>query len=270
VNNGAALRQWAHGLITAFADAMGARLAAVRRKPHSAKRVHAARKSMARLEAALADLAGIAADAQEMHTRVHALRRRAGKVRDADVLCKRLDDYDASAGDVECRQIEVLRRALHRRRKRAVRKFLRAARKSPSHFKIAKETSGAPRPIPLTNSTNIGDANREIIRIRFAELLEAGPALDGENSEALHALRLAAKRLRYALQRVEGEQLELSRMGALDQLAKALGAAHDSVVLAKRAAECDAPLVAERSRRDRREQIANARRVWANLMQVAV
>ncbi len=259
MNSGAALRWWAHSLITAFVSDMDDRMAAIRRKPLSVKRVHGARRSMARLEAALADLAAITTDAQKLQARVRPLRRRAGKVRDADVLCKRLNDYGTAA--------ETLRKALRRRRKRGIRKFFKSMCKSPSRFKVEKPIAGRVRSIPLADSMSISEANRTIVRIRFAELLEASPALRGEDGEALHALRLAAKRLRYALQRLGDERLELSAADdALDIFAKALGAAHDSGVLSQRAVECGEAAIAERSRRERVQQIESARRLWRDLM----
>ena len=259
MNNGAALRQWAHGVITALVSNMDDELAAVRHKPRSAKRVHRARRSMARLEAALADLSAITAEARKLQTRVHALRRRAGKVRDAAVLCKRLNDYGIPA--------ETLRGALRQRRKRGIRKFCKAACASPSRFTSEEPIERTVRSIPLVDSMSVSDANREIIRIRFAELLEASPALRGEDANQLHALRLAAKRVRYALQRLGAERLELSETDdALDTFAKTLGAAHDSGVLTQRAIECSATPVAERSRRERLQQVENARRLWRDLM----
>jgi len=257
VNSAVAVRQWAHGVITAFVGDMDECLEAVRCKTGSAKRVHRARRSMARLEAAVTDLSAITPDAQRLQSRVHALRRRAGKVRDADVLCKRLKDYGAEAA--------ALRKALRRRRKRGIRKFCKAADKPPSHFKSDKPIAGA-RHIPLVDSMSVDDANRHIVRIRFAELLEASPALCGEDSEALHALRLAAKRLRYALQRLGAERRDLFEADdALGEFAKVLGAAHDLGVLARRALECGAAPVAQRSRRERRQAIESARQLWRDL-----
>lgn len=257
MSNGAALRRWAHDIITALVSDMDGKLAAVRRKPRSAKRVHRARRSMARLEAALADLAAIMADTGKLQARVHALRRRAGKVRDADVLCKRLNDFGIPA--------QTLRKALLRRRKRGCRKFCKAMREPVSALRTQHRTAGKVRSIPLADSMSIGEANRAILRIRFAELLESSPALRGEDGEALHALRLAAKRLRCALQRLGRPDLSEAD-DSLDTFAKALGAAHDSGVLTQRAFECSATPVAERSRRERRQQIEKARRIWQDVM----
>ena len=256
MNNGAALRRWAHGLITALVSDMERELAAVRRKPRSAKHVHRARRSMARLEAALADLAAIAADTGKLQARVHALRRRAGKVRDADVLCKRLNDFGIPA--------QALRNALRRRRKRGTRKFCKAMCEPASTLRT-EELSGNVRSVPLVDSMSVGEANHAIVRIRFAELLAASSALRSEDGEELHALRLTAKRLRYALQRLGASGLSEAD-DALDTFAKTLGAAHDSGVLTRRAIECSATPIAERSRRERRQQIENARRIWRDIM----
>ncbi|HET9393351.1 MAG TPA: CHAD domain-containing protein [Candidatus Rubrimentiphilum sp.] len=257
--NDGVLRRWAHGVITALIHDMDGELAAVRRKPRSAKRVHRARRSMARLEAALADLSTITADACKLQARVHALRRRAGKVRDADVLCKRLNDFGLPAA--------TLRKSLRRRRKRGKQKFCKILREPAASFKPEEPVAGTVRAVPLADSMSVAEANRTIVRIRFAELLAASSALRGEDGTALHALRLTAKRLRYALQRLGAERLHLSETDrALDTFAKTLGAAHDSSVLTRRAIECSATPIAELSRRERRQQIDSARRMWQAMM----
>lgn len=260
MNNGTTLRLWAHGEVASLTNDMDDELAAVRRKPRSAKRVHRARRSMARLEAALADLGAIMPDTDKLQARVHALRRRAGKVRDADVLCKRLSEFGLPA--------KTLRKALRRRRKRGKQKLCRAMREPAASFKLPEPAAGKVRSVPLADSMSIGEANRTIVRIRFAELLAASSALRGDDRDKLHALRLAAKRLRYALQRLGSERLHLSQADrALDAFSASLGAAHDSSVLTRRAIECGATPVAERSRRERRQEIDDARRTWEAMMQ---
>lgn len=259
MHNGAAVRQWAHGLVERYAAGMEAALAGVCRKPRSAKRVHAARRSIARLQAAIADLKSIVGDVP-LEARAQELRRRAGKVRDADVLCKRLKTYRSDAGDPERREIERLRDRLRRRRKRAIKKLLKAARKDDPP---AAETGSLQPAAPLADSMTIGEAARVIVHTRLADVLSRAPALQGAEDETLHAFRLACKQLRYALERLENVSPALSRAdGVLKEIAQALGASRDCVVLAKRAAACEAPHVEARALRDRAAQLAHARLVW--------
>jgi CHAD domain-containing protein len=114
----AVLEQWAQDVIHRQIESAGNALATYCGKPDSAKRLHAARKELARLQAALEDLADLAGVAPQFLERVHELHRRAGKVRDADVLLKRIDEYCERAFDDERKQLQMLARALCKRRDR--------------------------------------------------------------------------------------------------------------------------------------------------------
>jgi CHAD domain-containing protein len=87
--------------------------------------LHAARKGLARLRASLEDLGGLAGVAPEFLERVHDLHRRAGKVRDADVLLARIADDRDRAFDDERKEFDALADALRVRRKRQRRKLAR-------------------------------------------------------------------------------------------------------------------------------------------------
>jgi len=119
-----ALETWAQRLIQTQVDAAGDALAAYCKKPKSAKRLHAARKQLARLRAALDDLSTPAGVAAEFRDRVQALHKRAGRIRDADVLLARIDEYDRSAFGTGRKELHAMGRDLRRRRKKARRKFL--------------------------------------------------------------------------------------------------------------------------------------------------
>lgn len=88
-------------------------------KPKSARRVHELRKSLARLKAAIEDLEVLNSGAREIYDETKRLHKRAGKVRDADVMLATLRDFDAKEVDTLCAM-------LRKRRKKANRK-LRAA-----------------------------------------------------------------------------------------------------------------------------------------------
>lgn len=92
---------------------------AFRAKPKSERRVHELRKSLARLKAAIEDLAPLLSDARKIYDETKRLHKRAGKVRDADVMLAKLREFDAKEVDMLCAR-------LRKRRKKANRK-LRAA-----------------------------------------------------------------------------------------------------------------------------------------------
>lgn len=106
-------------------------------------------------------------------------------------------------------------------------------------------------------------AQRHVIRVRFAETLQRQSSLGGEDDEALHAFRLACKRLRFALERLDSQSPQLERAHTLaTRLTDELGFAHDCAELADLARENSAPLVEARARRDRDRYVARARRLW--------
>lgn len=122
----AEVEAWAQAAIHEQIDAASEALSSYCGKPRSTKRLHATRKALARLRAALEDLGPLAGVAPEFLERVHELHRRAGKVRDADVLLERIAGYAENAFGQESGQLQKLRTALRRKRKRGRRK-LRAA-----------------------------------------------------------------------------------------------------------------------------------------------
>jgi CHAD domain-containing protein len=120
-------------------------------------------------------------------------------------------------------------------------------------------------PAALRFSANGGviEAQRHIARVRFAECLQRQSVLDGGDDAALHAFRLACKRLRFALERMEQAPADLDRAIALcGRLTGELGGAHDCARLAELADGCNAPLVAVRARRDRDVYVRRAQRLW--------
>lgn len=92
-------------------------------KPKSARRVHELRKALARLKCAVEDLALLAGDAQGLYEETKRLHKRAGKVRDADVMLAKLEAFDPQ-------EVNVLCSMLRGRRKKANRKLRKAIAKS--------------------------------------------------------------------------------------------------------------------------------------------
>jgi CHAD domain-containing protein len=125
------LEVWASDAITQRTQKARAALGAYCAKPRSAKRLHQARKALARLRAALQDLNELAGTPSEFRERIDELHRRAGKVRDADVQIQRIDQYLEDADPAANLELCTLRDALRDRRKRARRKLRRALRSVP-------------------------------------------------------------------------------------------------------------------------------------------
>ena len=119
------LAQWAQAIIGTHVDAASAAIAQFCAKPASAKRLHRTRKRLARLRAVLDDLAGIAGVTGTFSERIGRVHRRAGKVRDADVLLQRVQSYRDDASGEELQQLNHLRRVLRKRAKRMRRKLVR-------------------------------------------------------------------------------------------------------------------------------------------------
>jgi len=121
----------------------------------------------------------------------------------------------------------------------------------------------SPVELQFSSVADAAQAQRHVIRVRFAEALQRQSSLDGDDDEALHAFRLACKRLRFALERLDSQSAQLKRAQTLaTRLTEELCFAHDCAELAQLARENQADLVAARARRDRDRYVACARRLW--------
>jgi CHAD domain-containing protein len=124
----AALTEWAQSEIGRHVDAAGETITEFCDKPSSAKRLHSTRRRLARLRAVLEDLAGLAGVPATFSERIQSIHRRAGKVRDADVLLERVEAYCGDAFGEERDELARLRKVLRKRAKRMRRKLSRELR----------------------------------------------------------------------------------------------------------------------------------------------
>ena len=88
------------------------------------------------------------------------------------------------------------------------------------------------RRVDLSDAREPRDVLERVVRVRTAEAADLAFALQTRDKRDLHALRIACKRLRYALERFE--PLDSSLQPAAERLAQiqdALGEAHDRDVL---------------------------------------
>lgn len=246
---------WAQETIARYTDAARRAVSAYYRK-RSAKRLHRARRDLARLNTALDDLGALAKSSPGFAEQIHALHRGAGKVRDGDVLLRRIKTYREVARGAECDQLASVRRELRSRRKKARRKLRRLIRASASNLKAAPAPPAAPHATPM-------EAVRAALRRHLAGCIERQAAFESDDDDALHAFRLSCKRLHYVIERSSADLPELNPLAKLlSKLTDALGVAHDCIALRARALACNAPLVALRAQRDRDVHVRLARCLW--------
>jgi CHAD domain-containing protein len=118
------------------------------------------------------------------------------------------------------------------------------------------------RHVDLSDSCGVDDAMRRIAIVRFAEVLTLVPALRHGRSTDLHDLRIACKRLRYALERyTPREPALLEAASRLGQLQDTLGDLHDRDLLLL-AMPKDLHVSAQRVRMQRDDALARARALW--------
>ncbi|TAM78440.1 CHAD domain-containing protein [bacterium] len=112
-------------------------------------------------------------------------------------------------------------------------------------------------------ATSIEAMRRKIVRLRLAEVLSGALALDRGEAAPLHDLRIACKRLRYALElhRVELPAETQAAERILAELQDMLGEIHDCDVLLAMAAK-GGDGVARMIDRDRRGLLMRVRRLW--------
>lgn len=119
------------------------------------------------------------------------------------------------------------------------------------------------RTADLSSADSPQSAIRSLLRLRFAECLEQEHVLSGDDDEAIHAFRLACKRLRFAIERWPDELANLQPAAELlSGITDELGTAHDCVIIADRAQECNADIVVRMAQSDRRRYVARAIVRW--------
>lgn len=117
------LGSWAQETIDKLRAGVDEAYEAFCRKPRSAKRVHSLRKALARLKAALEDLEGLLPCANTLHAQTKRLHKRAGNVRDADVMLGKLAELGTE-------EVNPLCKTLRKRREKARSKLTKALQKT--------------------------------------------------------------------------------------------------------------------------------------------
>ena len=214
--------------------------------------VHQARVASRRLRQAL-PLLGVRADADALdraQKRVRRITRALGPVRELDVTLLLLQELAQRSAAPE-RAIERVRAAVTDERQKRRREMLDAIKPSKLD-KLRKRLVevAAPRQRPESTGSALAEANGQVVR-RAGELREAIDHAGGIYlADRLHRVRIAAKKLRYALeiQRELTKSRSTTLINRLKTQQDLLGRIHDLEILIDRAREVQSDLTP----RDRR------------------
>ena len=214
--------------------------------------VHQARVASRRLRQAL-PLLGVRADADALdraQKRVRRITRALGPVRELDVTLLLLQELAQRSAAPE-RAIDRVRVAVAEERQKRRRDMLDAIKPSKLD-KLRKRLVkvAAPRQRPVASGSALAEANAQTVR-RAAELREAIERAGGIYlADRLHRVRVAAKKLRYALeiQRELTKSRSATQINRLKHQQDLLGRMHDLEILIDRAREVQSNLTP----RDRR------------------
>ena len=214
--------------------------------------VHPARVASRRLRQAL-PLLGVRADADALdraQKRVRRITRALGPVRELDVTLLLLQELAQRSAAPE-RAIERVRAAVTDERQKRRREMLDAIKPSKLD-KLRKRLVevAAPRQRPASTGSALAEANGQVVR-RAGELREAIDHAGGIYlADRLHRVRIAAKKLRYALeiQRELTKSRSTTLINRLKTQQDLLGRIHDLEILIDRAREVQSDLTP----RDRR------------------
>ncbi|GDY29971.1 CHAD domain-containing protein [Gandjariella thermophila] len=222
-------------------DALRVRFAALReheagtRSGADPEDLHQMRVAVRRMRAVLA-AAGDAVDrrwADELRAELRWLGQVLGPVRDLDVLIGRLRAESADFTDDERHAVEALLRGLTRKRRAARQRLLRALRSRRYADLLAaldKAVEAGPPAAP------VDVAPLDLVRRPYRKALRQVRKVDEDGSdEALHALRIRGKRLRYAAELIEPDQGRPVRklVKAVTVLQDVLGEHQDAAVAEK-------------------------------------
>lgn len=177
---------------------------------------------------------------RRLKKRLRRLRASAGAVRDWDIQLERLSGEKHS----NRRMLKTLTRA----RRRARRDLKAAAHRAMRGHRFKKNSNRLVKSIDAACEMPFGDFARSAITPLAGKFFAAA---DPSDDNALHALRIAAKRWRYALELAASAlQSPWARelYGNLSEIQDRLGALHDQVALCGRIAHCLATTYGQRRR----------------------
>jgi CHAD domain-containing protein len=190
--------------------------------------LHDMRVGVRRLRALLrAGKTLVATDTDELDGRLSELGHVLGDVRDLDVLLERLRGEAAELGGEDAKQAKTLLSALARERTRKRRRLLDTL-SSESYLALLDDTAAT---IGSLQPTGVAVTLDELAEKAFTKLRKAVRELpDDPTDEALHAVRKAGKRARYAAE-LAGQAKVVKRAKELQDV---LGEHQDAVVAEER------------------------------------
>jgi CHAD domain-containing protein len=203
--------------------------------------VHQLRTTIRRFETLLPDLGDAAPRGErKLRAQLDCVRKRAGKVRDADVHLLALRTVPKAAGDEPRAKV---RADLQKQRAKLEKRLVRAVAAERDRGLLKRIRKVVDRAGVVGPQS---DAEREAILARvvdqFDQALRAAGPLSAEN---LHAFRLQTKRLRYLAETASPHAGAATAVAQLKRVQDAIGAWHDWLTLAERAGrvvhETDAP-----------------------------
>lgn len=224
--------------LTALLDAMPAAQAGDMRS------VHQARVATRRLREAIPVLRASLKDRTLSRTKrqVRRMTRALGPVRELDVALAHLDEL-AARHLVSSRALTRLRQTIARERF-ARRRELLAAITPGKMERLRQRLARAGEAEPHASTPALAEADAQVVRraVRLAAAAERAGGL--YVADRLHAVRIAAKKLRYALeiQRELKRSLGTARINQLKRLQDVLGRMHDFEILIDRTRQLQADL----------------------------
>jgi CHAD domain-containing protein len=171
-----------------------------------------------------------------LRKRLRSLARRLGAVRDLDILLAGLDEYErASVGTETSQPASALRETLLQRREQALANLRRLLRRPA----LLKRLRRARRTVRRLRARDTDDRQTLVRHVagsalwqRYETVLRFEEAVaGGASTEQLHALRIACKQLRYALELFtdDADPCGQSLIETLKDAQDHLGALQDSV-----------------------------------------
>jgi CHAD domain-containing protein len=194
------------------------------RKDPTPEQVHKLRVRSRRVESLLSALAlGSAANERRLARRIEQLRRRAGKLRDMDVLTSYAAGVQVQ-NEEDC--LIALLEYLGAERHRYARKLHRFVRDHGPEIRrrLKRSLHTIEDALALDGADSVAEAQAIAVALRLASELRNQRRLNATN---LHSYRLTVKRLRYTLQLADARTQDRQFIDELSKVKDAIGEWHD-------------------------------------------
>jgi CHAD domain-containing protein len=223
-------RRAAHGGgLAARAEELVALVKSVETKPKP-RSVHKLRTTVRRVEALLPENDQTWTRAERrVRKQLRRVRRRAGKVRDADVHAKALRELDLDGGAAEAR--EIVTDSLEKRRTKREKKLVRTLAEARDRGFAKRLREIVATAVVTRDATDEGRVLATVLDDFARALGEAAPL----GAETLHDFRIHTKRLRYVAESALPAPNAAHAVAELKRVQDAIGGWHDWMTLIERA-----------------------------------